>query len=561
MAEDVESSISDESKQYLELAKKGKPLKFAMICKGTAVVSLVVFKKGSVEKRRKEAKEKGKGQFYFGAINGRGMDLQFTMARADGFESEPVKNSVLKAYLDEAAGMKCKPTFVIVDQLDPVLDDDDPLVKQFLELKAKAANASVTPENKQLLDQLCIEIPKHFELEENDAAAQKITQLSNLLSSTSTIPEPPPPPPVPPTPSTGTPTDKLKEALAKLKPLMEQALALQPQRKAELLGAMKLVKESIDAGQAEQAQADLIKLGKELKAIVAAASSTAPVAPTADPAKATYEQLLPEVSELITKAGAIVPEKLAVYQKIMQLATASAGKGEFSTALTSLEKLKGALEPLVNQQGSGGDDPASQYEMRMAALEPQLLKVLSEMTGDSSKLRAVSEFAREKAAKGDFTAALKALDRLEPMVEQASAAGAPKETDVIAKGIVAAMKAKLEAAKESWDSGVRLADAEVSKFRAAIQGEQPELAQALGVTMDIYRGRLDSLAAQAAKLDSAPDATTAQVAIRQALYLLGDEVEDDELLTQFATHEKVQVDVVSPLLNALEQIEKSIASS
>ena len=116
MAKDKSAgAMSEESIAFLEDVKKGKPRKFAMICKGTSVVSLVLYKKGNVEKRKKEAKEAGKGQFYFGVVDGKGISIRFVLARADGFDSPPVKTAVLKGFLDEEAEFKCKPLFEIVD--------------------------------------------------------------------------------------------------------------------------------------------------------------------------------------------------------------------------------------------------------------------------------------------------------------------------------------------------------------------------------------------------------------------------------------------------------------
>ncbi len=138
------ASMSDESIGYLEEVKKGKPRKFAMICKGTSVISLVVYKKGNVEKRKKEAKESGKGQFYFGVVDGKGTDVRFVLARSDGFESEPVKPTVLKGFLDEAGGLKCKPRFEIVDTPPLTFDEDDPLVARFLKLQRPHCRLVIT---------------------------------------------------------------------------------------------------------------------------------------------------------------------------------------------------------------------------------------------------------------------------------------------------------------------------------------------------------------------------------------------------------------------------------
>ena len=47
-----------------------------------------------------------------------------TLAIADGFEKEPLKAPMLKAFLEEKAEFKGKPTFVIVAAHGPVLDLD-----------------------------------------------------------------------------------------------------------------------------------------------------------------------------------------------------------------------------------------------------------------------------------------------------------------------------------------------------------------------------------------------------------------------------------------------------
>ncbi len=121
--ENDSSGISTETSAFLEDVKKGKPRRFAMICKGTHIISLVLYKKGSLEKYKKEAKAQGKGEFYFGVVGGKGMDLVFQLASSDGFDGAPVKDTVLKKYLEESE-FKCKPTFAIVESL-PVIPDDE----------------------------------------------------------------------------------------------------------------------------------------------------------------------------------------------------------------------------------------------------------------------------------------------------------------------------------------------------------------------------------------------------------------------------------------------------
>ncbi len=111
------AAINGDSVACLEDVKKGKPRKFVMVSKGTSVISLVVYKKGSAETHKKAAKEGGKGQLCFGVVDGKGQDLRFVLARADGYEAEPVKAVALRAFLEEEGQVKSKAYFEIVDQL------------------------------------------------------------------------------------------------------------------------------------------------------------------------------------------------------------------------------------------------------------------------------------------------------------------------------------------------------------------------------------------------------------------------------------------------------------
>ncbi len=110
-------AFDDDSAKYLEEVKKGKPRRFAMILKGDKVISLVVYKKGSLEKYKKQAREGGKGQFCYGVIDGKGQNIVFKLCREDGFDEPPGKEIKLKQYLKDEAGVQFKPTYEIVDQL------------------------------------------------------------------------------------------------------------------------------------------------------------------------------------------------------------------------------------------------------------------------------------------------------------------------------------------------------------------------------------------------------------------------------------------------------------
>ena len=132
-------AVSDDTKEHLSQAKKGKPRKFVLVTKGAEVAGLVVFKQGTAKQYKSEA---GQGKFYHGVVEGGGQSLVFSLARSDGFDKEPVRAATLKKYLEDEADFACRPAIQIVDTPPLVLDKDDPLVARFLKLKDAVALAS-----------------------------------------------------------------------------------------------------------------------------------------------------------------------------------------------------------------------------------------------------------------------------------------------------------------------------------------------------------------------------------------------------------------------------------
>jgi len=114
-----------DTKKFLEDVKTGKPRRFVMIGKGIKIISLIVYKKGTVEAYKKKAKEEGTGHFYHGVVGGKGQNIIFYLSTEDGFEKPPGKELILKDHLASKIGMKCKPTYEIVEQLPEVSEDDD----------------------------------------------------------------------------------------------------------------------------------------------------------------------------------------------------------------------------------------------------------------------------------------------------------------------------------------------------------------------------------------------------------------------------------------------------
>jgi hypothetical protein len=137
-------ALDEDSQKYLEDAKKGKPRKFAMLCKGPMIVGLKIYKKGNEEKYKKELKKEATGQFYAGVITGKGQKLVFQLPR-DLYEKPPTKEITLKAYLSDESEMKFKPTYEIVASLGEQEKPADKKAKAATDKNAAPKRSSAAP--------------------------------------------------------------------------------------------------------------------------------------------------------------------------------------------------------------------------------------------------------------------------------------------------------------------------------------------------------------------------------------------------------------------------------
>ncbi|MBL9083096.1 MAG: hypothetical protein JNK76_14875, partial [Planctomycetales bacterium] len=112
-----------DSVDVLQKVKRGVPARFVMITKGVKIITLLAYRKGSLDTAVQKAKKVGPGDVAFGVVDGSGAALSFKLARADGFEAPPVRDLLVKAYLAESQ-IDSKPTIEIVDTLPDVVMDD-----------------------------------------------------------------------------------------------------------------------------------------------------------------------------------------------------------------------------------------------------------------------------------------------------------------------------------------------------------------------------------------------------------------------------------------------------
>lgn len=278
--------IGEGTEGHLEDAKKGKSRCFLLICKGTKVKYLKVKKKAIKKSEIAEAKKQGyKGDPYIGVLTGKGMELVFNLAIADGYDSEPVKDKALKDFLEEKAGFKCKPTFAILAKLPELpFDEEDlshPLVARFIALSEQASLVlDKYPDAETELANTTAEIRGQLQDGEFDIAEPRVNALEARLkeflsgvaasatpaTGSSTVSQSP-------VPQTTAPNEndalraKLQDALNKLVPQLKQAIEKFPDRKVELLGPVAQIKKQLEDGDLVNARAGLLSVGQMLKSL------------------------------------------------------------------------------------------------------------------------------------------------------------------------------------------------------------------------------------------------------------------------------------------------------
>ncbi|MCE9606155.1 MAG: hypothetical protein K8U03_14760 [Planctomycetia bacterium] len=379
--------IDGESRECLDQVKKGKLRKFVMICKGASIVSLVVYKKGSVDKYKKQAKEGGTGQICFGVVTGKGLDINFQLARSDGFEKEPVKTTVLRHYMEEVAEFKCKPLFEIVNSPSIVLDEDDPLVQRFLKLQAAALSACDThPERAGEINSLCVQIGGRLDQELLEQAEAGINQLEALLQSLANPPSsgttaPEKTPEVKNEPSSDpNAAQKLADTLKTLKPLIDKAIEQDPSRKNNLFQSMTQIAGEIKQGLFDDAKTHLVVLAKQVQGYLAQKTPETTVGP--DPAKQKYESLRKQLEPLLNEARRANPEKSNGLLNLWNYAIDQADAANFNNAVSVLGKLEEAIRKALAEAPKKDTDRFGIREGIVAERRQQLEEFFKKRVAD-----------------------------------------------------------------------------------------------------------------------------------------------------------------------------------
>ncbi|MFO0901581.1 MAG: hypothetical protein U0939_01205 [Pirellulales bacterium] len=437
-------AVSEETQACLEQAKKGKARKFVMLTKGADVVGLVLFKKGANAKYVKEAKEQGKGTVCFGVVEGRGMDLTFKVAEADGFTKAPVRTAALKSFLEEEADFKCKPLMEVVKQLPLALDEDDPLVARFLRLQPQVLKAcEAHPDRETELGKACETIGKLLDQGDTESAQPKLEELEKLLKSLGDSPAQ----------ASTAPTSKsddglaakLRETLNKLAPQIKDFIAARPELKTSLLAPLVKIKEQIDQGDLEAAKSGLLQAAKLLKEAAGNAPASGGTAST--DAQREYEQKREAIQADYERA---LSERLGDVDKFRTVWTyvqEQAEAGVFGNAVKALERLAVALQTALAAAPAGAKSGFSLVKLSTARLELEPLQLTAIEKIKEVRALIVEEFEDDETQADRLPSALKDLDK----VIQGLEADIPKQLDKILNAEAAERADRIQKFRGNFD--------------------------------------------------------------------------------------------------------------
>lgn len=445
--DDTLPPIGEDTTKFLEDAKKGKPRSFLMICKGVKLRYLLVKKKPIKKSEIADAKKLGyKGEAYIGVITGKGMELVFNLSTADGYDSEPCKEKVLKDFLEEHAEIKAKPSFAIVSSLPEIpFDEEDlnhPLIQRFLGLaeqistvldatpslesdissRTQAIRALLQDANFNQAEPLVVALESQLRAWlSGENAVEPSTQTGTAQTSTAD--------------STQDPLRaKLQEALNKLVPQLKQAVASFPHKKVELLTPVAEAKKLIESGDYQKAKETILAVGGLLKSLMSGTQETSKSEGTEGPSLSSqYDEKMRATQPLYEKALSANVGDPSKYRAVMAYAIEQASAGVHANAIKALDKLFAALQSALATLNATEEESEKETEEEEVYIEPdeplssvswmKLGKARLELANIQStaieQIQAVRNAVREEfAGDEDQAAALEvAIARLDEMIQ------------------------------------------------------------------------------------------------------------------------------------------------
>ena len=432
--------LGSDTQKFLEQAKKGQPRNFLLVCKGNKVNYLTVRKKPIKKNEISEARKAGyKGDGYFGVINGKGMELVFNLAQADGYTAEPVKDKILKDFMEEKADFKCKPTIAIVATLPEIpFDEDDlknPLVIRFHELNERIPQAvEKNPDEASALKEASSSIRDLLLEADSGAAERELNALESRIQAilggtqTSTVSS---------TAPNANAADTFKERLAALLPKIKAVAGTPEGDRAKLLAGEAVVfARNQDFGQANGL---LDQLEKLLQGVVGSSTSTsaAPNDDTVIQLRARLATLVPIVKAFTEKLDPASETKKAILT-LLRDANASIEKdNDLATQL--LNQIDEAVSSSREEIATTDEEPAIDWAQAKTIwqdasdlVDSQITKLQSVLrSSDDSELKEIAEFGLNAVTGNHKVRLMAAIQDIERSAGDARSKAAQKALGIV----------------------------------------------------------------------------------------------------------------------------------
>ncbi|MEM6739231.1 MAG: hypothetical protein AAF646_03885 [Pseudomonadota bacterium] len=200
----------------------------------------------------------------------------------------------------------------------------------------------------------------------------------------------------------------------------------------------------------------------------------------ADPLQARWLALLGPLGKAYDAAMAQNPPSAAKLEAAWTMAREKAEAGDYKSALAVAKKLAPALATVTgtpNVEDAAPSPEAAKWSRIAAAIDPLYAAAMKTNPANATKLSAAWAMATEKAAAGDYTAAMTIVAKLKPALD-AAAKGGGGDAPSGKTNIVAFQKSRV-----LWASTRKKMHSEMQKLETAIANavkEDPDLADIAG---------------------------------------------------------------------------------
>jgi hypothetical protein len=422
-------------------------------------------------------------------------------------------------------------------------------------VKDLQAAAAAHPERKEALSKAAAGIPDLIKANKTDEAKQKMDALQAMLDA-------------PPQSDSGGATPTGGELSARWNALvkrMQAAVAAHPEKKADIVRAGAGIPDMIRVGKLDLAK----KLMDGVEAVLG------DTAPKQNPREKEYRDRYAELEASLAQALKDPARDASRLRAISAFAIEKSDAGDFDAALKALKQLEEVLgvaptqepppevdaetepEEVEEQEPEKGEvDPEqAEFGRRFAELDSRLREALLARIGNVSAMRSVSGFASEKAEAGEYETALKALDRLERLLDSAGEGG-ESESGIPYEGLVKYRSALFQFAKAK-DKVAR----QIAALKSAIPAILPEEVETANEVADELAEWNEDLseAIDQAMNTAEDDDSPVTDAIRAELKKYLDELSSDKLIEQVDQSKfGVPMSIAKTLGDALRNIQQSM---